>query len=317
MTTQTRAIVDKLLTKVSNGLFQGDEAYISEMILPSLQVKQRTGKYGKYGNEHLRIVNTAHVGKSGYLEIDPITRSSDLYSIETHALKSVITEEDFDNVELPFDEREDRTIGLTTMLWLAKEKALADTLMDPAIITQGQTLVGLAQYNNINSATSTPLEDALAARKAIRDSVGLGPNVAIMSDNVFDALSYHAALLDKLGFKEARPGGLGKAEMARALEVDMVLVGEAVFNNAKKGQADSIEKVWQSDLIYAKIGIGSPKKREKILGVELRTNRSRPRQVFRFKQDEPINSEKVIVRDLYDQLLLNTGCAFLIQDAIA
>ena len=45
MSTQTRAIIDKLLTNVSNQLIP--IGFIAEMILPALKVKQRTGKIGK------------------------------------------------------------------------------------------------------------------------------------------------------------------------------------------------------------------------------------------------------------------------------
>ena len=314
--TQTRAIVDKLLTTVSNGLFQANEKYISERILPVVSVKQRTGLYGNYGNEHLRIVNTAHIGKGGYLEIDPITRASDSYVIEEHALKSVITAEDFDNVELPYDERADRTIGLTSLLWLAKEKALADTLMDPSIITQGATLAGNAQYNNLTHADSDPLGDMLTAKNTIRDAVGIKPNVVVMSDSVADTLRVHEQLLDKLGFKFSRAGGLVDDELARAFGVDKVLIGGAVFNNAVKGQTDNLTKVWAKDVIFL-VTADRATKYQKILGVEIRLKRGAPRKVFRFKQDEPIDSEKIIVQDHYDQLILNAAAAYLIQDAIA
>lgn len=314
--TQTRAIVDKLLTNVSNGLFQGNENYISERILPVVPSKQRSGLYGSYGNEHLRIINTAHVGKGGYLEIDPITRSSDSYFIEEHALKTVITEEDFDNVEQPYDERADRTIGLTSLLWLAKEKALADTLMDPAIITQGVTLTSNSQYSELYHADSDPLGDGLVAKNTVRDACGMKPNLIAMSDSVADTLRVHEKLLDKLGFKWNRPGGLSDIELAQALDVKEILVGAAFYNNAKKGQTDNITKVWAKDMIYI-VTAKKAAKHQKILGVEMRRKKSKPRQVFRFAQDEPINSEKLIVRDHYDQLLLNTECAYLIQDAIA
>lgn len=314
--TQTRAIVDKLLTNVSNGLFQANEKYISERILPVVPVKQRTGLYGNYGNEHLRIVNTAHIGKGGYLEIDPITRASDSYVIEEHALKSVITAEDFDNVELPYDERADRTIGLTSLLWLAKEKALADTLMDPNVITQGVTLAGNSQYNKLTHADSDPLGDSLTAKNTVRDAIGIKPNVMVMSDSVADTLRVHDKLLDKLGFKHARPGGLEDEELARAFGVEKVLIGEAVFNNAKKGQSDNLTKVWAKDIIFL-VTADRAKKYQKILGVEMRLKRGAPRKVFRFKQDEPIDSEKIIVQDHYDQLILNASAAYLIQDAIA
>lgn len=315
---QSRAIVDKLLTTVSNGLFLQASDFIAEKVLPPVQVAQRSGKYGNYGTDHLRIVNTAHVGKGGYLEIDPITRGSDTYYVEEHALKSTITAEDFANVEQPYDEREDRTIGLTHLLALAKEKALADTLTDASVITQGATLSGNARYNNLSHADSDPLGDSLTAKGTIKDACGRKPNAIAMDEKVADALRVHAQLLDALGYKDSRPGGLTDEELARALDVDMVLVGKSVYESANKGQTSSISPVWGKGMVYFRTtdNMATPAKREKILGVEIRQNGTAPRQVFRYNPDEPIGSEVIITQDMYDQLLLNAECAYLLQTVI-
>ena len=59
---QESAIVDKLLSGVSNGYMP--EGFIAEQILTPLTVAETTGKIGKYGNSHLRILsNTKIVGK--------------------------------------------------------------------------------------------------------------------------------------------------------------------------------------------------------------------------------------------------------------
>ena len=61
MKTQSGALVEKLLTNVSNQLIP--EGYISELILPVLNVVQTTGLIGKYSNDHLRIIDTTVGGK--------------------------------------------------------------------------------------------------------------------------------------------------------------------------------------------------------------------------------------------------------------
>ena len=110
--TQSRAIVDKLLTDVSNKLMP--QGYISEMILPLISVKQRTGKLGTYGNDHLRIVNTHSGGRGEYLTNHIENRSDSLYSIEEHAVKDFVTQMDYDNFEKPFDAERDVTYSIVT-----------------------------------------------------------------------------------------------------------------------------------------------------------------------------------------------------------
>lgn len=310
---QNSAITDKFLTNASNMLLPA--GYISEMILPSISVKETTGKIANYGNGHLRIENTVHIGEGPYARVDSITRGSDTYDIVEHGLQGTITDRDFRNVEKPYDARIDETLALTTHLWLGKEKGLADTLQNPTIITQGKTLAGNAQYNNRDHADSNPIEDMQEARDTILDAIGVSPNVAIMGRKTFNALRFHEQLLRSLGFSDNRAGSLSAQELAMALELDEIFVGDAVFNSAKQGQTAVIDQVWGKDLIYAKIG--APALRQKVLGWEIRKSGTSPRQVVRQKNFTPVGSEEIAVTDNYDQLILNAECAFLIQDAIA
>lgn len=251
MPTQMHALVDKFLTNVSNKITP--QGYVSEEILPLINVQQYSGKIGKYGNDHLRIVNTLTGGKNEYPRVQTDVRSSDSYYIETHGLSDVVTDEDYRNVELPFDAERDSAVNLTTRLWLGKEKSLADTLGDMAIITQNVTLAGTNQYNDFTN--SDPLGDFIDARNAIYASVGTAPDTVIMSWGVANTLRYHPALVRSLGYADNRVGQLTNDDLARALLPGIpngrVLVGGAIYNSAKQGQADVLAPVWGKNIIFA------------------------------------------------------------------
>lgn len=310
---QNTAITDKFLTNLSNKLVP--KGFIAEMVLPIVPVVETTGKIANYGNGHLRIETTLHIGRGPYARVDSVTRSSDTYSLENHGLQATITDEDFRNVEKPYDARIDETDALTTHLLLEKEAGLANILQDPAIITQGITLAGNAQYNNRDHADSNPIEDRQTAGNTLLDIIGSEPNVAIMGRKVFNALRFHNQLIRSLGFADNRAGALSEAELAMALELEKIFVGDALFNSAKEGQADVIGPVWGKDLIYAKVG--EPALRQKVLGFTMQKSGRAPRTVQREKNFTPRGSEELSVDDSYDQLILNAECGFLIQDAIA
>jgi len=312
MSTQSKAIVDKLLTNVSNQLVP--QGFLSELILPSLKVKQRSGKIGKYGLNHLRIQTTLTGGKSHYPQVDTKVYDSDQYHIESHALKDIVTAEDYDNVEKPFDAEQDTTIALSTMHQVVKEKALADVMGDTSIITQNEVLSGTDQFSDYDQ--SNPNEKFKDARVAVRNGCGFAPNVAIMDWNVAETLRYHPVLLDVLGFKFNRPNGLNDMELARALNVKKVMIAECVYNNSREGEADVLEPIWGKDLIFAHIA-DRANLRQTTLGYRMELTGKQPRQVYKKAQDEPINSTKVMVLDEYQQLLTNVNCAFLYKNAIA
>lgn len=312
MGTQSQAIVDKLLTNVSNML--NPQGMISEQILPEIKVKQRTGKIGGYGNQHLRIVDSVVGGKAEYPMIDTVIRTSDTYTIESHALKDIVTQEDYDNVEKPYDAEADKVEGLSTSLFLGKEKALADALGSTSVITQNETLSGTAQFSDYdNSNPNLKFKDA---RLAVRAGCGFAPNTAIMDWSVAETLRFHPILLDVLGFKDNRPNGLTDMELARALNVKRVLIAEAVYNNSREGEADVLAPVWGKHLVFAHVAERAGL-RQKSLGYRMQLTGRSPRQVYKFNQDEPINSKKIMVIDDYQQLILDDTCAFLYKDAIA
>lgn len=310
---QTKGIIDKLLTNVSNKLT--NQRYISEMIIPAIQVKQWSGKLGSYDNSHLRILNNIRMGGRGEApRIEPSVRTNQGYQIEPHGLEMLLTKADFDNVEQPYDARQDATEELTELLWVGKERALAVALGDTSILTQNQTLSGTSQFSDRDN--SNPLSVFITARLAVRDGCGMPPNLAIMDWGVAEHLRYHPQLLSSLGFKDDRPGGLGDNELAKALKVKRVLIGEAMFNSGKLGQSDSLSPIWDKNIQFAWV-TERPGKKQKSLGYELRPTGRGPRQVFRSPVANPPQSESVIVVDDYDQLLSDVLCAYLIKNAVA
>lgn len=308
---QQKAQVDKLLTGISNKIVPED--YISEEILPMVQVVQSSGLLGAYGNNHLRIETTITGGKNEYPRVDTRQYSTQQYFIQKHGLSDIISEEDFANVEAPFDAELDTTDELVTKLWLGKEKSLADTLTDTAIITQNVTLSGTDQYSDYTN--SDPLADFATARSTIYGATGKVPDTAIMSWDVWNVLRYHPAFLESLGYNRMRPGGLTVEEVATSMDVKRLLIGKAVYNSAKEGQADAIAPVWGKHIIFA-VAPMTAAKRQISLGYRFQQFGG-PRRVHKFPVQDPPNAKKILVDDSYEQLISNASAGYLIKDAIA
>jgi len=190
---QTKAIVDKLLTNVSNGIFP--EGYVADLVLPQIGVVQKSGLIGNYGNNHLRIENDVITGESVARRVNPIKRGSNSYLVQTHALEGVVTQDDYDNVEQPFEAESDETSGLTYLIKTNKEKALADALFSTSVITNNAT-----PSTKYDQASANPLLDFANAHNSIIDKLGVKANTAVMSMQVANYLRQNANILDTLGF---------------------------------------------------------------------------------------------------------------------
>lgn len=309
---QLTAIVDKLLTEASSAFIP--KGYVSEMLLPKIGVVQKSGLLGKYGQSHLRIESTLAGGRSKYRRAEPILRQTTQYLVESHGLEGLVTEDDYANVEKPFDAEKDETLGLSTIIWLDKEKSLADTLTSTSVITQNVTLSGAAQYSDY--ANSNPIDDFKTARLTVRDGCGMAPDTAVMDWGVANTLSYHPGILDALGFSQNRAGQLSDAELAKAMGVKKLLIAESMYNTAKEGQTDSLSQVWGKHIVFA-VAPDSPQPYQTSLGYYLFMKNRKPRRVFKFNVDNPPGAKGILVDDHYDYLLSNVSCAYLIKDAIA
>lgn len=306
------AIVDKLLSNVSSAYIP--QGYIAEDLLPFIGSKQQTGLLAKYGDQHLRIESSLKGGRGAYKRVESITRSSASYAIVGHGLEGMVSAEDYRNVELPYKAEEDEVMGITTMLWLEKEKALADSLTSSSVLTQYQTMVGSNQFSDY--LNSDPIGIFNTARSTVRGSCGLPPNVAVMDWAVWNQLRFHPAMLDSLGFNKNRPGGLKQEEMAVALGVDKVIIGGAMYNSANEGQTDVLGAVWGKHIVF---GVFPDKAMpyQVSLGYIVGYEGQSPRKVYKQNNFNPPGSTSILVEDNYQMLISNAGAGYLIKNAIA
>lgn len=312
MSTQLRAQVDKILTSASQKLVV--DGCVADMLLPKMQSANYSGKIAKYGLEHLRIVNSIVGGKGKYRQMETVARSSDGFYIESHGLEGIVTDEDYSNVEEPFDAEKDETLGLTSVLMLEKEKALADSLGSTSVLTQNVTLSGTSQFNDYTN--SEPLTKVYAGKKAIRDGSGGIANTMIMDYDVAEMLRFHPQILSNLGFKENRPGGLTDAELAKAFGVQRVIIPNCKYNSAALGQADVLANVWGKHIILACLPLKA-EKNQLSLGYEVQKSGSVGWKVKKSPLDNPDGATAIIISGKYDQVITKAACGYLIKDAIA
>lgn len=311
---QMKGIIDPLLTDASSMYNPAEDGCIADSLLPGLKFDQYTGKMGGYGKSHLRIENTVVGGKGKYRQVESITRSTQSFEIEGHGLTGLVSKADYANVKDPFDAEKDESLGISSLLLLEKEKGLADTLADTAILTQNTTLSGTSQFNDY--ASSDPVSKLNTGKVAVRNGCGAVVNSMIMEYSVAEVLRYHPQLLDALGYKMARPGGLTNEELAKAFGVQKVFVPNAMYNSAKEGATDVLAPVWGKHIILAVIP-DSAKKYQISLGYNVRLNGGQPRKVYKQSLFNPPGATELLVEDEYDMLISNATAAYLIKNAIA
>jgi len=309
---QNKAIVDKLLTNVSSAYIPS--GYVSESVLPVVTVTQDSGKLAKYGNEHIRLDNDLAGGEATYKRVEPISRSNTSYQLEKRGLEGVVTEEDYSNVESPYDAERDEVMGLTTKLWIRKERTLAALLTSTATVTQNTTLSGTGQFSDYSN--SDPLDKFKTARQTIWAACGQAPDTAVMDWQTANTLAYHPGILDALGFTQNRAGQLSAQELAKAMGIERLYIANAVYNSAVEGQSDSLAAAWGKNITFL-VAPTSAATYQLSFGYRLQKAGMPARRVTKYSLNNPPGSTAITVDDKFAFLVANAACGYLIKDAIA
>lgn len=310
---QTRALVDELLTNVSLGYVPA--GYLAEVALPELQVDELTGLIGKYTNQHLKKQDTSMGGRALAKRVEAIKYDVTAgYVVNEHGLEEVVTPADLRNIPDPFSVESDKVMGTTQLMKISKEIEFNAIVTDPSIITNGTTLVGTAQWTDY--VNSSPITNVKTARMAVKAACAFFPNRAIISPRCAESLSYHPEVLKNLGFKYEKAGALTFDDIKKFFKVDILHVGDVQYDSAVEGLAESMGELWTGDVIFY-YAPTAPTKFQKSLGYYLTLKGQGGMKVYKQPIVNPPDSTSLIIKDDYGYKITESGCAYLIQDAVS
>lgn len=304
------AKADKILSNFSQ--MYRNENFIAEQILPFLAVKEKTGKYAKYGKENLRAY-------SGQIFRAPGTRahtvdysvSQGTYICEERSVEKVVPLEMYKNTDDPYDPKRDATEILMDNIWANQELALATAMSDTAIITQNVTLSGTSQWTD--KTNSDPLANIRTGINTVKAATGIRPNSAAFGEQAFDALKDHPDIREQLKYTN---GGQPSDDqlitwLKSFFKLDNVFVGDALYNGADEGQTDSLSRIWGGHcwLFYR---TPRPSLMRATLGLTLSDV---PRQVD-VRYDDNIIADIVRCRYSFDQNFFDVLLCYFIKNAV-
>lgn len=301
--------VDPVLTDISLG-YQ-NPSYIAGLLLPTVKVAKQSGKHFVYDKGMFRAETALRGPGARSKEVTHNLTTGLTYYCEDHALKEFVPDEDVDNAVEGVDPYADATENVTEKLLVEKEIEAASILTNSSVITQYSALSGTSQWDNSNS---DPIVAVRTAANTIRGSVMVKPNTLMLSQSVRDKLIDHPAIIDRFKFVQ---GGIITDEMlARAFDVERVIIGAAQKNSAVEGQTDSMADIWGKNALLTYI---NPRLGQKIVTLGV-TYQWKQKQVERLNGTDERDRRGQYVRvgdDYRDAELVAAGAAYLFQTAIA
>jgi hypothetical protein len=302
--------IDPILSNLSIG-YQNDQ-YIADAVLPTITVKNQTGKHWIYDRGRFRNTNSKRGQGAPSNEITLNLTTGLPYFAEDHALKQFVADEDVDNAmdsSAPFT---DATENVTERLFIAREIEAASILTSTAVLTQNTTLSGTSQFSDYsNSDPFAAIETGMAT---VHAAIYQQPNTLIMGKQVWDKLKHHPDFLERV--KYTQKGVISTDLLASLIGVDRIIIGAAGKNTTAEGQTDSMSYIWGKDVILAYI---NPRIGQKSITLGL-TYRWKQRIVERMRGSNEEDRKGTYVRvgnDYYDEQLVSALAGYLIKNAVA
>lgn len=313
MVKKTDLYISPLLTNISLG-FRNDN-YVAEKIFPRVQVKKDTGKIASYAMDNLRIPDTLRAQGSRTNEVEHTVSNAAHYDLEEHAIKELVTDEEMDNADNPFQPKIDAVQNLTDRLAVDKEYALASIIGATGTMSRNTTLTSTTQWDAYTSATSDPIGAISTGVASVKLYANKMANTLFLCWNTYNKLKDHPDILDRLKYSGKATEAAVKAAIGAIFGFENVIIGTAMRNSADEGQTGTLAEIWDS---FAVVGYIEPNPTQKTQTLGRTYAKKSPLYVdsWRGSEGDDRRGDYVRVTDKYDQVLVDADCGYLIYAAI-
>jgi hypothetical protein len=221
--------IDVALTNVS--LMYLNAAMASESIFPVIPVGKQSDKYWVYGVDNLRAQDDERRPGALSNEIDWNLSTAPFYC-DGHALSKYIPDEERENADAGLDMDVDTTLQLTSKIFLSREVNLVAALL--AALTPVDLSLGAFQFDNV---ANDPVLYIDHQKETVQSVVGVLPNVMFFSRPAWRAFRNNPNVLKHVFGTSllGLPKQITVAQAAEILEVDEVIVGEAMQVTSQEG----------------------------------------------------------------------------------
>lgn len=293
-------------------LAASQRGFIGGDIFPVFESVEQAGEYPIIPVESLlKLQDTKRAARSTY------GRSDYEFEAGNFACDENGWEEPVDDGEAKmyanyFDAEELAVNRAVDILLRNQEKRIADKVMNTSNFSVHNVST---KWSTV--ATAMPRADVKAGRAALRNATGLEGNAVIMSWTTFQNTLLGAEFLDHVQYTNPvllEDFETQKKLVALYLGVDRVLVGNAVYDGAKKGQTLSATSIWPDAYgMVAQIGTNSRDLRDPCLGRSFLWTADTPENVIteQYREDQT-RSDIYRVRQYTDEKFVCVAAGYLL-----
>jgi hypothetical protein len=237
-------IIDPILTTHATGYVRPGN--VGRLLFPIAFVGAYGGQRIEFGKESFRRYNTKRAPGANSANVT-FGYAGQPYAIVPRSLDAVVPREIMNDAS--------QVPGLdlaTDAVDLVLDVMELDHEYDCAAIARNASnydtdhKVALVSTARWSGSAADPISDVKTGRESIRESIGIRPNLIVLSPSAMSACESHEDIVDRI--KYTGRDSVTTETLAKLWKVDQVVVGEAV---GASGPGDTLGDIWGHDVIMA------------------------------------------------------------------
>lgn len=234
------------LTNISVAYLQSQDGFIADKVFPVVPVQKKSDSYFTYPKQQWFRTDAKERGPSTESAGSGYEQSSATYSCIRYGLHKDVDDEIRANTDTPLDADRDATEFVSRQLMLKRE-----TLWKAKYFTTGVWSADVTPGTKWDNASGTPIVDIRTRMKTIHTNTGFWPNTLVLAADVWNKLQDTSDFLDRIA--TTRDKIVTKDLLASVLNLDRVLIADAVNDTAIEGATASMADVFTQDalLVYS------------------------------------------------------------------
>lgn len=241
--------VSARLTAIALAYRNPDVALIADAVLPRTPTAEEF-RWLKYDLAQGFTVPDTRVGRKSRPNQIDFAATDQTSRVEDHGLDDWVPNRDIEVAQAQgegIDPEGMATEYLTNLIQLGREARTAAMVFAAGTYPNGQkaTLAGATQWSHADSDPVKAIMDAL-------DVPVMRPNIGVIGQQAWTVLRRHPKVVQAIKNTNQGAGIVTRREVADLFELQDILVGAGFVNQAKRGQAANLARVWgkHMSLIY-------------------------------------------------------------------
>lgn len=239
--------VNAPLTNISVAYLQSLEGFVADKVFPAVPVQKKSDVYFTYPKAQWFRTDAKERGPSTESAGSGYEVSTDDYGCRRYALHKDVDDEVRANSDIPLNADRDATEFVSRSLVLRRELLWQANYFTTGLWTGSSTGTDIVPGTKWNNAAGTPITDIRTQIKAMHTKTGFKANTLTLSADVWSALQDSADFLARIA--TTRDKIVTRELLAAVLEIDRVLVADAVQNTAKEGATAVMADVFTDDAL--------------------------------------------------------------------